>query len=85
LDAARVSGIVLVVRHVAATELGLALVFLGRSFTRIYVRRAVAQFGADAIALARMPESDVIPRWVSVVLLAGWAIALVAGGRLLIV
>lgn len=72
-------------QHVAATEFGLALVFLGRSFTRIYVRRAVAQFGADAIAVARLPESNVIPTWVSVVLLAGWAIALVAAGWLLIV
>jgi hypothetical protein len=32
-----------------------------------------------------MPDSDVIPTWVSVILLAGWAIALVAAGWLLIV
>jgi hypothetical protein len=73
------------VRLVGATELGLALVFLGRSFTRIYVRRAVDQFGAHGIALARMPESDVIPTWVSIVLLGGWAIALVSAAGLLIV
>lgn len=62
------------VQHVAVTEIGLALVFLGRSFTRIYVRRAVAQFGADAIAFVQVPESGVVPAWVSFVLLSGWGI-----------
>jgi hypothetical protein len=37
------------------------------------------------MALARMPESDVIPTWVSIVLLGGWAIALVSAGWLVIV
>ena len=63
---------------VAATECGLALIFLGRCFTRIYVRRAVEQFGADAIAFARRPESDVVPAWVSFVFLSGWVITAVA-------
>ena len=69
---------------VAATECGLALIFLGRSFTRIYVRRAVEQFRADAIAFARMPERDVVPAWVSFVLLSGWVITAVASVSLLI-
>lgn len=71
-------------QHLAATEFGLALIFLGRSFTRIYVQRAVAQFGADAIAFAHMPERVVIPSWVSVLLLSGWVISVVAGVLLLV-
>jgi hypothetical protein len=78
LAAASVSRTFALVKHIAVTECGLALVFLGRSFTRIYVRRAVAQFGADAIAFARMPESDVVPAWVSFVFLSGWVITAVA-------
>ena len=73
------------VQLVAATEFGLALVFLGRSFTRIYVRRAVAQFGADATAFARMPKNDVVPAWVSCVFLSGWVITAFAAFWLLIV
>jgi hypothetical protein len=67
-------------RVTAGVELGLALIFLGRSLTRFYFGRAVAQFGPSAVALARAPEteSEVIPTWVSVVLLSGWAIAGIA-------
>lgn len=64
-------------QHTAAVELGLALIFLGRSLTRVYFARAVAEFGA-AVTLARAPDIEVIPTWVSVVLLSGWAIAGVA-------
>jgi hypothetical protein len=63
----------------AVVELGLALIFLGRSLTRFYFGRAVAQFGPSAVTLARAPDSDLIPTWVSVVLLSGWMIAAVAG------
>jgi len=44
----------------------------------------VAQFGADAIAFAHMPERGVIPSWVSVLLLSGWVISVVAGVLLLV-
>jgi hypothetical protein len=67
------------VRLVSATEIGLALIFLGRSLTRVYFRRAVDRFGmVDAVALAREPGTGVVPAWVSVVLLSGWVIAAVA-------
>ncbi len=65
-------------QHTAAVELGLALIFLGRSLTRFYFSRAVAQFGAAAVTLAHDPDSEVIPTWVSVVLLSGWAVAGIA-------
>jgi len=72
------------VRHAGAIEVGLALIFMGRSFTRIYLRKAVARFGVDAVALAQIPESGVIPAWVSFMLLSGWLIAAAAVGWLLI-
>ena len=58
------------------------MVFLGRSLTRLYFHRAVEQFGASAVVLARAPQSGVVPAWVSFVLLSGWVIALAATAAL---
>jgi hypothetical protein len=54
------------------------MIFLGRSLTRLYFHRAVEQFGASAVVLARAPASGLVPAWVSLVLLSGWAIAVLA-------
>jgi hypothetical protein len=62
-----------------ATELGLTLLFVARSFTRIYQRRAVALYGIVGARAARVPGSGVIPAWVSLMVLGGWALALIAG------
>jgi hypothetical protein len=66
------------VRLTAVIESGLALVFLGRSLTRLYFQRALAEFGSSSAAVVRVTATEVIPAWVSFVLLSGWAIALVA-------
>lgn len=63
------------VRLVSAVELGLGLILLGRSLTRLYLGIAVERFGPSAAVLARDPDSDLVPTWVSVILLSGWAIA----------
>src|SRR5262245_65774582 len=63
------------VRHAGAIEVGLALIFMGRSFTRIYLRKAVARLGVDAAALAQIPASGVLPASVSFMLLSGGLVA----------
>lgn len=72
-------------RLVAATEVGLALIFLGRSLTRVYFRRAVERFAVHPIAAARELATGVmIPAWVSLVLVSGWMIAAVGACWLLL-
>jgi hypothetical protein len=60
---------------ITLVETGLALVFMARSFTRIYYGRAVARLGVAGARAAAVPGSGVIPAWVSLVLLGGWAVA----------
>ena len=69
----------------SVTEIGLAFIFMSRSFTRIYQRRAVELFGAAGARAAEIPGSGVIPAWVSLVAVIGWVVALVAGAFLFIV
>ncbi len=61
---------------IAATEVGLALVLMARSFTRIYYRRAIARFGLAGARAAAVPGTGVIPVWVSLVMLNGYALAM---------
>jgi hypothetical protein len=64
---------------IIATELGLALIFISRSVTRIYQRRAIALYGLAGAKVAHIPGNGVIPLWVSVLAVIGWSTALVAG------
>ena len=59
-------------------EMGLALIFLSRSVTRLYQGRAIAAHGIAGARAAATPGSGVIPSWVSVLALTGWTTALVA-------
>lgn len=64
---------------IPATELGLALIFIARSVTRIYQRRAIALYGIAGARAAQIPGNGVIPLWVSVLAVIGWLTALSAG------
>lgn len=64
---------------IQATELGLALIFISRSVTRIYQRRAIALYGMAGARVAQIPGNGVIPIWVSLLAVIGWSTALVAG------
>ena len=64
---------------IQATELGLALIFISRSVTRIYQRRAIALYGMAGARVAQIPGNGVIPIWVSLLAVVGWSTALVAG------
>ena len=63
---------------ITATEIGLAVIFISRSFTRIYQRRAVALYGIAGVRAAQIPGSGVIPTWVSLLAVTGWAATLLA-------
>jgi len=69
---------------VLATELGLTLFFVARSFTRIYQRRAIALYGIVGARAARVPGSGVIPAWVSLLAVTGWSVTLAAGAWMLL-
>jgi hypothetical protein len=64
---------------IPATEIALALIFISRSFTRIYQRRAVALYGIAGLRAAEDPGSGVVPTWVSLAAVTGWAGTLIAG------
>jgi hypothetical protein len=64
---------------IQATELGLALIFISRSVTRIYQRRAIALYGMAGARVAQIPGNGVIPIWVSLLAVIGWSTALVSG------
>jgi hypothetical protein len=66
-------------QSIQATELGLALIFISRSVTRIYQRRAIALYGMAGARVAQIPGNGVIPIWVSLLAVIGWSTALVAG------
>jgi len=65
------------------SEIGLAVILISRSFTRIYQRRAVALYGIAGMRAAQTPGSGAIPTWVSLVALIGWAGTLLAVAWLL--
>jgi hypothetical protein len=60
------------------TEIGLAVIFISRSVTRIYQLRAVELYGIAGVRAAQTPGSGVIPTWVSLVAVIGWAATLLA-------
>jgi hypothetical protein len=60
------------------SEIGLAVILISRSFTRVYQRRAVALYGIAGMRAAQTPGSGAIPTWVSLVALIGWAATLLA-------
>ena len=64
---------------ITATELGLALIFLSRSVTRVYGAAAIARHGVTGARVASTPGSGVIPLWVSLLVVVGWLLALIAG------
>jgi hypothetical protein len=64
---------------ITATEIGLALIFMSRIVTRVYQRGAIAVHGITGARAAEMPGSGVVPVWVSLLALTGWATALLAG------
>jgi hypothetical protein len=64
---------------IPATELGLALILISRSVTRIYQRRAIELYGIAGVRAAQIPGTGVIPLWVSVMAVIGWTTALSAG------
>ena len=64
---------------ILATELGLALIFISRSVTRLYQQRAIALYGMAGVRAAQIPGNGVIPLWVSVLAVTGWLTALSAG------
>ena len=63
---------------ISLIEIGLAVILMSRSFTRIYQRRAVALLGLAGVRIAEIPGSGVVPAWVSLLAVTGWAIALPA-------
>jgi hypothetical protein len=65
---------------ITATELGLVLIFISRSVTRIYQRRAIELYGMAGAKVAQIPGNGVIPLWVSFIAVIGWSTALVAAG-----
>jgi hypothetical protein len=67
---------------ISAVEIGLALIFMSRSLTRLYQRGAVAMHGLAGARAAEIPGSGVVPAWVSLLALTGWSTALVAGAWL---
>jgi hypothetical protein len=69
---------------ITAAEIGLALIFMSRSFTRLYQRGAVAAEGLAGARAAEIPGSGVVPAWVSMLALVGWATALAAGAWLVL-
>jgi hypothetical protein len=71
------------VRPIPFTEIGLAVIFISRSFTRIYQRRAVELYGIAGVRAAQTPGSGVIPIWVSLLAVIGWAAALLGAAWLI--
>ena len=65
-------------RSIAVTEIGLAVIFISRSVTRIYQRRAVELYGIAGARAAQTPGSGVIPTWVSLLAVIAWAVTLLA-------
>jgi hypothetical protein len=68
---------------IPVTEVGLAVILISRSFTRIYQRRAVELYGIAGVRAAQTPGSGVIPTWVSLVAVIGWAATLFAAAWLI--
>jgi hypothetical protein len=66
------------VRLISVSEIGLAVILMSRSFTRIYQRRAVELYGIAGVRAAQTPGSGVIPTWVSLVAVIGWGATLLA-------
>jgi hypothetical protein len=69
---------------ISMAELGLALIFISRSVTRIYQRRAISRYGIAGVRAAQTPGTGVIPLWVSLVAVIGWSTAVVAGALILL-
>lgn len=65
-------------RLISVSEIGLAVILMSRSFTRIYQRRAVELYGIAGVRAAQTPGSGVIPTWVSLVAVIGWGATLLA-------
>lgn len=65
-------------RLISVSEIGLAVILMSRSFTRIYQRRAVELYGIAGVLAAQTPGSGVIPTWVSLVAVIGWGATLLA-------
>ena len=64
---------------VTLTEVGLTLIFVSWTLTRTFQRRALRQYGfIRAVQLAAC-SGGVVPVWVSLCNVLGWALALVAG------
>jgi hypothetical protein len=66
------------VRLISVSEIGLAVILMSRSFTRIYQRRAVELYGIAGVRAAQTPGSGVIPTWVSLVAVISWGATLLA-------
>jgi hypothetical protein len=66
------------VRLISVSEIGLAVILMSRSFTRIYQRRAVELYGIAGVRAAQTPGSGVIPTWVSLLTVIGWGATLLA-------
>jgi hypothetical protein len=66
------------VRLISVSEIGLAVILMSRSFTRIYQRRAVELYGIAGVRVAQTPGSGVIPTWVSLLTVIGWGATLLA-------
>ena len=65
-------------RSISVSEIGLAMIFISRSFTRIYQRRAIELCGIAGARAAQTPGSGVIPTWVSLLAVIAWATTLLA-------
>jgi hypothetical protein len=65
-------------RSISVSEIGLAVILISRSFTRIYQRRAVELYGIAGVRAAQTPGSGVIPTWVSLLTVVGWGATLLA-------
>lgn len=71
-------------RSISVSEIGLAVIFISRSFTRIYQRRALELYGIAGVRAAQTPGSGVIPTWVSLVAVIGWGATLLAVAWLIV-
>jgi hypothetical protein len=71
-------------RSISVSEIGLAVIFISRSVTRIYQRRAVELYGIAGVRAAQTPGSGVIPTWVSLVAVIGWGATLLAVAWLIV-
>ncbi|MCA1853197.1 MAG: hypothetical protein LC647_12595 [Beggiatoa sp.] len=69
---------------VSVVEQGLSLVFIGRSLTRIYCWREVERLQAAGVRARKTPDISMIPAWVSLLVVGGWAIVTLGTATLLV-